>query len=190
MKASKLNRISQYLCLGSLLLAGGLDARAAATTYTTTTTATGNWSTPGNWAGGVAAAGAGNVAVAGAAAVTLTLDVPETIGVVRNPNGSARAFIINANGTTALLLDNTGGAANPAADNNAFIGSTSSGAIDFYPNILIQNTDLDIYETGSTQPSDVIGTLGTSTITALTPQNIILLQNYTGGKVITAPGAA
>jgi len=185
MKASKLNRISQYLCLGSLLLAGGLDARAAATTYTTTTTATGNWSTPGNWAGGVAAAGAGNVAVAGAAAVTLTLDVPETIGVVRNPNGSARAFIINANGTNALLLDNTGGAANPAADNNAFIGSTSSGAIDFYPNILIQNTDLDIYETGSTQPSDVIGTLGTSTITALTPQNIILLQNYTGGKVIT-----
>ena len=94
----------------------------------------------------------------------------------------AHSFTINANGTIAMTFDNTGGAAKPGGDNNAFIGSASSGAINFYPNIIIQNTDLDIHQNGSTQPSAIIGTLGTSTITAVTPQHLILLQNSNSGK--------
>ena len=79
-------------------------------------------------------------------------------------------------------MDNTGATANnPAGDRNAYLGSTSSGGFFFYPNIVISNTDLDIYQSGSTQPSGIIGTLGASTITAATPQNLFLMQNYATG---------
>jgi autotransporter-associated beta strand protein len=187
MKATPL----QQLILGGslLLLAGALSVRAAGTTYTASTTASGDWSTAANWAGGTAPTGnqAGNLAVQGAAGVTLTLDVPATLGQVKDTQGSARNFQINASGTVAMTFDNTGGSANQNGDDNAAISSSSSGAMLFYPNIIITNTDLEVIQTGSTTPSGVIGTLGASTITTSQARNLVLIQNEgkAGQKVFT-----
>ena len=165
--------------IASLLLWCGAISGQAATTFTTTTTATGSWSTAGNWAGGIAPTGnqAGNIAAHGAANITLTLDVATTIGQIQDTRASAQLFTINASGTTAMTFDNTGGVNNPLARADAFIGETSSGPVTLLPNIIIQNTDLDLANTGSTSPTLTIGTLGTSTITATTPQNLFILQN-------------
>jgi len=84
-----------------------------------------------------------------------------------------------------MTFDNTGGIANQNGDSNACISSSSSGGIVFTPNIIIQNTDLELYQSGSTQPSGVYGTLGTSTITATSARHLILLQSETGGKDFT-----
>ena len=170
-----------FVIAGLLLVSAVLGARAQGTTFTTTATAAGNWSNPTNWAGGAAGGGAGNVAINGAAVITLTLDISTNIGAVEvTSTGGARNFTIN--GTNTLIMDNTGATANnPAGDRNAYLGSTSSGGFFFYPNIVISNTDLDIYQSGSTQPSGIIGTLGASTITAATPQNLFLMQNYATG---------
>ena len=168
------------LCLiASLLLLAGAGNRVQAATFTTTATATGSWSTPGNWAGGTAPTGnqAGNIAANGAANITLTLDVATTIGQIQDTRGSSQLFTINASGTTAMTFDNTGGVNNPLTRADAFIGETSSGPVTFLPNIVIQNTDLDFANTGSTSPTLTIGTLGTSTITATTPQNLFIFQN-------------
>lgn len=171
--------------LVSLFLLAAVTSLKAATTFTATTNATGNWNAAASWAGGTIPAGAGNIAVQGAASVTRTLNVATTIGQVKNTQGSGRLFTVSASGAITMTMDNTGGTTNVAGDFNAFIGSTSSGGLVFTPNIVIQNTDLDVYQNGSTQPSDVYGTLGSSTITATSARNLFLLQTYTGGKSIT-----
>ena len=167
-----------FLMTGLLLLAGALNVHAAGTTYTTVAGANGIWSDGTVWAGGVAASGAGNTAQLGAGGSTFTLDVPVTIGVVNDGQGSARGWTINASGTIAITMDNTGATANNSAGTrNAYIGESSSGTMTFNPNIVIQNTDLDVANTGSTTPVLAIGVLGTSTITAVTAQNLFIRQN-------------
>ena len=174
-----------FVLIASLLLLLRATGANAATTFTATTNATGNWNAAASWAGGTIPSGAGNIVVQGAAGVTRTLNVATTIGQVKNTQGSARLFTVAASGTIAMTMDNTGGAANQNGDSNASISSSSSGGIVFTPNIIIQNTDLELYQNGSTQPSGVYGTLGTSTITATSARNLILLQNETGGKDFT-----
>ncbi len=166
------------LAASLLLLAGAISVQAA-TTFTTTTTASGNWGTATNWAGGVAPTGsqAGNIAANGAATIALTLNTATTIGQIQDTHGSAQNFTINASGTVAMTMDNTGGVNNPLGNADAFIGETSSGGINLLPNIVIQNTDLDLGNTGSTTPTLTIGTLGTSTITATTARNLKIFQN-------------
>ena len=165
------------LFLSILILAIGMNLRAQ-TTFTTVAGATGNWSDGTKWAGGVAASGAGNIGLLGAGGSTFTLDVPTTMGVINDGQGSARAWTINASGTIAMTMDNTGAVANnPAGTLNAYIGESSSGTMTFNPNIIIQNTDLDFANTGSTTPILAIGVLGTSTITATSPRNLFIRQN-------------
>jgi autotransporter-associated beta strand protein len=165
--------------MGSLLLlAGATSVQAFNTNYTTVAGASGNWSDGTIWAGGVAAAGAGNIGLLGAGGSTFTLDVPTTMGVVNDGQGSARAWTINASGTIAMTMDNTGNTTNNSAGTlNAYIGESSSGTMTFNPNIIIQNTDLDFANTGSTTPTLAIGILGTSTITATSARNLFIRQN-------------
>jgi len=172
-------RTAVFVLFASLLLLAGAASVQAATTFTTTTTANGNWGTATNWAGGVAPTGsqAGNIAANGAATIALTLNTATTIGCINDTHGSAENFTINASGTVAMTMDNTGGANNLLGNADAFIGETSSGGITFLLNIVIQNTDLDLGNTGSTTPTLTIGTLGTSTITAATARNLKIYQN-------------
>jgi autotransporter-associated beta strand protein len=181
MKSNILKNIS---FLSSLLLLAGAISVQAATTYTEA--AAGNWSASGSWTPAGPANGAGNIAL-GAGAYTMTLDQPYTIGWVENTQGSSHAMTVNASGTVAITMDNTGGGNTANGDANACISSSSSGAIAFSPNIIIQNTDLEIEQSGSTSPSGTVGILGTSTITATSARNLILIVNEqkAGQKVLT-----
>ncbi len=161
---------------GLLLLAGVANLEAA--TFTTVAGASGNWSSGAVWAGGGVAGGVGNIAQLGAGGSTFTLDIATNIGVINDGQASARAWAINASGSIAITMDNTGNAVNnPAGTLNAYIGESSSGTMTFNPNIIIQNTDLDFANTGSTTPTLAIGVLGTSTITATSARNLFIRQN-------------
>jgi len=175
----KLRQLHTFICLSGLLLAGTLTGQAATTTYTWSATAAGNWNTAADWTGGVVASGAGNFVVTGNNAAGLTLNVPETIGEVAiSHSASVGSMTVAAATGVAITMDNTGGSINNiAGDRNSCIGSSSSGAMTFQPSIIIANTDLDLYQGGSTQPTLTIGVLNTSTITASTAQNLFLFQS-------------
>jgi autotransporter-associated beta strand protein len=180
MKAKR--NLTQLRLFAGLLLALPAAVHAGVNTWTAVTGAAGNWSNSTNWTGapttGGAPNGAGNVAAKGIGGVALTLDMPETIGQVEDTTSASQGgMTINASGTIAMTMDNTGGNGNDAGDNNSFIGQTVSSALTFLPDIIIQNTDLDFANTGSTQPVLTIGTLGVSTITATSPQNLFIKQN-------------
>lgn len=178
MKPMKSTCLRNVLRLGGLLLLAGTISIQAQTTFTTVAGASGNWSDGTKWAGGVAASGALNIGLLGAGNSTFLLDAPTTMGVINDGQGSARGWTINASGTIAMTMDNTGAVANnPAGTLNAYIGESSSGTMTFNPNIIIQNTDLDVANTGSTTPILAIGILGTSTITATSARNLFIRQN-------------
>jgi len=173
---------------GLLLLAGALSVQAANTTFTTTTTATGNWSLGANWVGTAPTGNqAGNIAANGNASISLILDVATTIGQIKDTQSSAHGFTVNASGSIAMTMDNTGGTANPAGDLNSFIGSTSSGGVSFNPNIIIANKDLDLYLSGSTSPTLTIGPTpaGTGSIIANSPQNLNVFSDNGGSAGVT-----
>jgi autotransporter-associated beta strand protein len=162
-----------------VLLAGAASVRAATTTFTATAAASGNWSSGANW-GGSAPAGiqTGNIAQQTSTSTgALTLDTATTIGQIQNHDGSLHFFVITNSGPVAVTMDNTGGTVNnPNGDLNACISSGSSGGIDFYPNIIIQNTDLELYQNGSTQPTGVYGfSPGSASITATAARNLYLI---------------
>jgi autotransporter-associated beta strand protein len=167
------------LCLLPVLLAGAIRLQAATATFTATATATGNWSNGTNW-GGTAPVGmqAGNLAQqTSTGTAALVMDLATTIGQIQNHDGALHYFVITNSGTVTVTMDNTGGTVNnPNGDLNACISSGVSGGILFYPDIIIQNTDLELIQNGSTQPTSVYGfSPGSAAITALTAQNLDLI---------------
>ncbi len=74
-------------------------------------TASGNWSDPANWAGGVIADGAGNNLIGQSlptgATRTITVDTPRTIGTIQmDCNGTGRTYVFA--GTNAITLSRPG----------------------------------------------------------------------------------
>lgn len=159
-----------------LLLAGAVNAHAAGTTYTTVANANGNWSSTAVWAGGVVANGVGNKGLLGAGGSTFVLDTPITLGIIQDGQGSARAWVTQTNPASlqSMTFDNTGGINSPLGNADAYLGSTSSGPINFQPSIIIDNTDLHFQLTGSTSPTFSQGVLGLSTITATAARTLWL----------------
>jgi fibronectin-binding autotransporter adhesin len=99
----------------ALVAAGALPSIASAQSSSWTQAGTGfvwNWSTPGNWNGGIVADGANNTATFATTGLTtgvlINLDTPRTIGnlVFDNPTN---AFGWTIQGTNALTLSNAGG---------------------------------------------------------------------------------
>ena len=66
-----------------------------------------------------------------------------TIGQIQDLN-TGNWTIIPGTATGGFILDDTGGTANPTGGTDAFIGTTSTGAITVAPAITIANTTLDI----------------------------------------------
>ncbi len=166
------------LFTGILFALAGINSQAAGIQWTNT--ASGNWTDTIVWTNGVPSVGspnsAGDVARTRAAGFSVALTGPITMGQIFDPLGSAGSWTVT--GAGPVTMDNTGGPNNSAGTANAFIGQTSSGTLGFATeNIIIANTDLDIANTGSTTPTLSIGTLGTTTITATTPQSLFIRQN-------------
>jgi autotransporter-associated beta strand protein len=123
-------------------------AKAADTFIWTQLISGGNWTTPGNWSGGVAASGAGNTANFGTLNITadntVHLNVPTTIGNLvfgdtaissaagwTLDNNASEANILTLAGTTPTITVNalgTGKAATISAVINGANGLTKDGA--------------------------------------------------------------
>jgi autotransporter-associated beta strand protein len=182
MKPMKSVLFRNFLLLAGLLwLGGAMSAQTAGVTWTNI--ATGNWNDATKWTNPVVGFpnAAGDAARPSAGGFSLALTGPITLGQFFDSLGSAGAWTIT--GAGPFTMDNTGGNNNPAGDANAFIGQSSSGTLTLAAaNIIIANTDLDIANTGSTTPTLAVGTLGTTTITATTPQNLFIRQNVAGAS--------
>jgi hypothetical protein len=123
--------------------------------------ASGNWSTPGNWSGGVIADGAGDAAnfnsVNLTTDVTVTLDTSRTIGSVfiGDTDGTHR-YTIAPSGGSSLTFDS--GA--PFTSSNLQQTSTSAGDT-IAANIFINN-DLAILNSSATNPLTISGNISSN----------------------------
>ncbi|MGB8353237.1 MAG: autotransporter-associated beta strand repeat-containing protein [Chthoniobacteraceae bacterium] len=161
-----LNTRTQALLILAAALFACHSAQAAGTTFTIITGTNGPWDTTANWSGGGIGAGTGNIATVGTGIGTsgsIALDVNETLGQLTN-TGTTNFTVTAAGGT--FTFDNTGGVNNIFGNSDAAISTNGTGSLTVNPNIVIQNTSLDI---GSTSSGVItLGTSSASTITAST----------------------
>jgi len=150
----------KFILAAAVAAVGGLglftpSAHAAPLTHTWNIGTTGSWNTAGNWTNGVPNAAGDSASIAN---FNVDLASNVTIGQIFGGNNGADTSVTTSNGST-ITMDNTGGTTNIFGDSNASISHTGSYSLRIAPNIVIQNTDLDVGHTGGDGGVEISGNI-------------------------------